>query len=58
MLPQARAEGLGIVEITTDPENHASQCVIEAHGSVLFERFTKPAPYGGGDGLRCRIAVT
>ena len=56
-LPQARAEGLGLVEITTDPTNHASQRVIEANGGVLFERFTKPAPYGGGEGLRYRIVL-
>ncbi len=58
MLPQARIEGLTLVEITTDPTNHASQRVIEANGGVLFERFIKPAPYGGGEGLHYRIALS
>ena len=57
MLPEARAEGLACVEITTDPANLASQRVIEASGGVLAEYFIKPSQYGGGEGLRYRIAL-
>lgn len=57
LLPAARAEGLRYVEITTDPENVASQRVIEANGGVLFERFAKPSQFGGVAGLRYRIAL-
>jgi predicted acetyltransferase len=55
LLPEARAEGLKFVEITTDPENIASQRVIEANGGELFERFVKPEQFGGTPGLRYRI---
>jgi predicted acetyltransferase len=57
MLPLARAEGLRYAEITTDEVNLASQRVIEANGGVLFERFVKPAAYGGAAGLRYRVAL-
>lgn len=57
MLGHARAEGLEYVELTTDPENEASQKVIAAHGGVLHERFTKPPQYGGKPGLRFRIPL-
>ncbi|HEV8688733.1 MAG TPA: GNAT family N-acetyltransferase [Ideonella sp.] len=57
LLPEARAVGLPFVEITTDPENIASQRVIEANGGVLFERFTKPPQFGNKPGLRYRIAL-
>ncbi|WP_457334434.1 GNAT family N-acetyltransferase [Rhizobacter sp. P5_C2] len=57
LLPQARAEGLRFVEITTDPENIASQRVIAANGGRLHERFTKPAQFGGTPGLRYRIEL-
>jgi predicted acetyltransferase len=57
LLPEARAEGLPYVEITTDPANIASQRVIEANGGVLHERFAKPAQFGGKEGLRYRIAL-
>ena len=57
LLPQARAEGLQHVEITTDPTNIASQRVIEANGGVVVERFDRPAPYGGTPALRYRIAL-
>lgn len=55
LLPEARREGLDYVEIITDPENIASQRVIEANGGVLVERFRKPPQYGGSEGLRFRI---
>jgi predicted acetyltransferase len=56
-LPAARAEGLRYVEITTDPDNIASQRVIEANGGQLVERFIKPLQHGGSPGLRYRIAL-
>jgi predicted acetyltransferase len=55
ILPHARAEGLPYVEITTDPENVASQKVVLANGGVLVEQFTKPPQHGQTDGLRYRI---
>jgi predicted acetyltransferase len=56
LLPEAATEGLPFVEITTDPENAASQRVIQANGGVLFERFTKPPQFGSVAGLRFRVA--
>lgn len=58
VLPEARAEGLDYVEITTDPDNLASQRVIEANGGKLIERFTKLPQYGSKPGLRYRIVLT
>jgi predicted acetyltransferase len=55
ILPDAKALGLEYVEMTTDPENIASQKVMLANGATLVERFTKPAQYGGKEGLRFRI---
>ncbi len=43
------------VEITTDPENIASQRVIEAVEGRLHERFTKPVQFGSKPGLRYRV---
>jgi len=57
LLLEARDEGLPFVEITTDPENIASQRVITVNGGVLVERFTKPAQYGAVPGLRFRISL-
>ena len=57
LLPEARAEGLRYVEITTDPENIASRRVIEANGGILVEQFTKPSQYGSTPGLRYRIVL-
>jgi predicted acetyltransferase len=57
LLPEARAEGLPFVEITTDPDNMASQRVIAANGGTLVEQFTKPAQFGSKPGLRYRIAL-
>jgi predicted acetyltransferase len=54
-LPVARAEGLAHVELTTDPNNIASQRVILANGGVLVERFRKSPEYGGAEALRYRI---
>ena len=57
MLVHAREEGLPFVEVTTDPDNLASQRVIEKSGGVLYERFTKPEQFDSKPGLRYRIAV-
>jgi predicted acetyltransferase len=43
------------VELTTEPDNLASQRVIEANGGRLVERFTKTPQYGSAPGLRYRI---
>ncbi len=58
LLPEARAIGLPYVEITTDPDNSASQRVIEANGGILVEHFIKPPQFGGKPGLRFRILFT
>ena len=55
LLPEARAEGLPFVELTTEPENLASQRVIVANGGVLVERLTTPAALGATEVLRFRI---
>jgi len=57
LLPEARAEGLPFVEITTDPTNLTSQRVILANGGVLVERFTTPAQLGATETLRFRIEL-
>jgi len=57
LLPEARAEGLRYVEITTDPDNMASRRVIEANGGVLVEQSTTPPQYGGAPCLRYRIML-
>lgn len=57
LLPLARAQGLPFVEITTDPDNLASQRVITANGGVLVEHFIKDAAYGSKPGLRYRIEL-
>jgi predicted acetyltransferase len=57
LLPEAAAEGLAYVEITTDPDNVASQAVIRANGGELVEQFRKPEAYGESEGLRFRIAL-
>lgn len=56
-LPEAKAEGLGYVELITDIWNFASQRVIEANGGIPDERFVKPPQYGGGEALLYRIAL-
>jgi len=57
LLEQVRDIGLRWITLTTEPANLASQRVIEANGGVLEGRFVKPAEYGGGEGLRWRIAI-
>lgn len=55
MLIEARAEGLRYVEITTQPENVASQRVITANGGVLIEEFVTPLALGSHRELRYRV---
>jgi predicted acetyltransferase len=55
LLPQACAQGLEYVELTTAPDNIASQKMILANGGALIERFQKDAAYGSDEGLRFRI---
>ena len=57
LLPLARAQGLPFVELTTDPDNVASQRVIEANGGLLASEFVKPEAHGGGPCLLYRIAL-
>lgn len=57
ILPEAKSIGLPYVEITTDPDNVASQRVIEANGGELVECFDKPPQFGSKPGLRYRIAI-
>lgn len=57
VLKDARSRGLAFVELTTDPDNPASQQVIRKNGGRLVERFVKPALYGSGESLRWRIDI-
>ena len=58
ILPEVRAVGLPYVEITTDPDNIASQRVIESNGGIFVEHFIKPQQFGSKPGLRFRIMFT
>jgi predicted acetyltransferase len=57
ILEEAWRRGLDHVELTTTPDNIASQKVIEANGGELLERFAKPPEIGGGEALRYRIVL-
>ena len=61
LISEARAmghlRGMAYLEITTQPNNLASQAVIAKCGGVLTERYTEPPMYGGAEGLRFRIAL-
>ena len=57
LLVDAKAEGLPYVDITTDPENIASQRVITANGGIPIGQFMKPAQYGSVPGLRFRVPL-
>jgi len=57
MLLEAKFVTLPYVEITTDPENIASQRVVEANGGKLVERFIKPPQFGSKPSLRYRIPL-
>lgn len=58
ILEDAKAEGLRYVEITTRPDNVASQRVIEANRGVFLEEFSTPAPLGGHREFRYRVHFT
>ena len=55
VLREAKAEGLRYVEITTAPDNVASQRVILANGGVFVEEFVTPQALGGRRELRYRV---
>lgn len=55
LLPEARSVGLDWLEITTDPENLASQRVILANGGRLIEVFRRDPVFGGDEAWRYRI---
>jgi predicted acetyltransferase len=55
MLPEAKARGLAYVELTTLPENKASQHVITVNGGRHVRTFDKSPHYGGGQTLLFRI---
>lgn len=57
VLALAREQGLDRVELTTDPDNLASQRVITVNGGVLVGPFDKGAAYGHKPGLRYAIAL-
>ena len=57
LLCEAPAQGLAYVQITTDPENLASQRVILANGGALVEEFTSLPELGGMAQLRFRIPL-
>lgn len=57
VLHEAKAEGLRYVEITTAPDNAASQRVIQRNGGVLVEEFVTPSALGGRLELRYRVSL-
>lgn len=57
ILDDARAEGLTVVEATTDHDNVASQRVIERNGGVRVGAFTKVGAGGPIPSVRYRIAL-
>ena len=57
LLPEVKRQGLDHIDLTTDPDNVASQKVILSNGGRLIGRFQKPENVGGGDGLLYRISV-
>ena len=57
ILPEARAVGLTVVDVVTDPENVASIGVITKAGDVLVDRYTRDPALGLGDEVRYRISL-
>jgi predicted acetyltransferase len=57
ILAEVAGEHLRYVEITTTPENVASQRVIEANGGVLLEEFISGPALGSRRQLRYRISL-
>lgn len=56
ILPEARTRGLPYVELTTEPDNLASQRVIIANGGEFVEQFIARL-HGGDSVLRFRITL-
>lgn len=57
LLDEVAEAGLRWIEITTDPDNVASQRVIEKVGGEFVERFRYPPAYDRTIGLRYRVAA-
>jgi predicted acetyltransferase len=57
MLDEARRLELDYVEVTTTPDNVASQRVIIANGGRFVEQFLSPYSHGGDPTLRFRIPL-
>jgi predicted acetyltransferase len=57
LLRDVRAEGLRYVELTTRPDNVASQRVITANGGRFVEEFITPAALGGHAEYRYRVQL-
>jgi RimJ/RimL family protein N-acetyltransferase len=55
ILPLARSYGLTHVDLTADPDNHASIRVMEKAGAQFVTSFTTPAALGGMTDLLYRI---
>jgi len=58
MLPEAKKQGLGRVELTTSIDNVASQRVLLANGAELIGRFTRDSSCGCSEALRYRIDLS
>jgi predicted acetyltransferase len=56
-LGDAAAQGLRYVDLTTDPDNVASQKVIEANGGVFVEEFITPPGLGSKRERRYRVKL-
>ncbi len=57
LLPDARAEGLRYVEVSTAADNVASQRVVLANGGVLVEQFVTPPSLGSVVERKYRILL-
>ncbi len=57
LLPDARALGLSHIDLTTSPDNIASQRSIERAGGNLVSTFIKDDVFGGDEGLLYRIIL-
>lgn len=58
ILPEAKANGLRYVEVTTSPDNPASVRVIEKAGGQLVRRYTADKALGGHETLEFKILLT
>ena len=57
VLPMAKARGLAYVDLTTDPDNVASQRVVVANGGQFERRFRTGEAYGNTEKLLFRIRL-